>query len=420
MTPAQRLYRIVEEGMCTGCGLCQSVAGSDRVQVEKVASGYERPRVIGDLDHATVDRIYAVCPGTRVEGLPARLIATDTAIDAVWGPWRRMVRGWAADPEVRFEGSTGGVLSALASYLLSSGRVAFILHVRASQQHPTFGERHLSFSHADVMDAAGSRYGPAAPLIDVRDILDRGKPFAFIGKPCDIAALRNYALLDARVDEQVRYWLTPVCGGYMTPQATHRFIEATGIAVQELASMRYRGRGCPGPMRLESRSGHVVEKSYADFWGEDEASWSLPFRCKVCPDGIGEAADIAAADTWPNSVVDPLTEAQDPGTNVMIVRTTAGQELLQAALRDGALVLEDDVGPRELDGYQPHQVAKKYAAKARIDGLHLQGRLGLQHARLRLDELAEAKGELFCQQQREGTQRRVQQGKASEESPRKI
>ena len=46
---------------------------------------------------------------------------------------------------------------------------------------------------------------------------------AFVGKPCDIAALRNLARWDARVDELVRYWLAPVCGGFMPPHGMDRF-----------------------------------------------------------------------------------------------------------------------------------------------------------------------------------------------------
>ncbi|MCP4471358.1 MAG: hypothetical protein GY815_11850, partial [Gammaproteobacteria bacterium] len=92
---------------------------------------------------------------TRVEGLPARLVEPDTRQDNVWGPWRRMVRAWAADPEVRFEGSTGGVLTALAAYLLASKRVDFILHVKTSTSEPSFGEATLSCTEADVLEAAG-------------------------------------------------------------------------------------------------------------------------------------------------------------------------------------------------------------------------------------------------------------------------
>ena len=42
---------------------------------------------------------------------------------------------------------------------------------------------------------------------------DAPAPSVFIGKPCDLTALRNYAEVDPRVDELVRYWLTMVCGG---------------------------------------------------------------------------------------------------------------------------------------------------------------------------------------------------------------
>lgn len=104
LTPTERLYAIAEQGLCIGCGLCQSVAGPDRVKIMRTTTGYERPVVVGDLDHATVDTIYDTCPGTRIDGLPDRLIDEETRIDNVWGPWRRMVRSWASDPEVRFEG----------------------------------------------------------------------------------------------------------------------------------------------------------------------------------------------------------------------------------------------------------------------------------------------------------------------------
>ncbi|NIR29060.1 MAG: coenzyme F420 hydrogenase, partial [Gammaproteobacteria bacterium] len=179
--------------------------------------GYERPVVVGDLDHETVDAIYDVCPGVHVEGLPERLEDADTRLDPVWGPHQRMVRAYAADAAVRFRAATGGALTALTLFLVETERVAFALHAKASSTHPTFGERHLSFETAHVIEGAGSRYGPTATLVDVREVLDRGAPFAFCAKPCDIAALRNYARHDPRVNRLVKYWLTPVCGGFLPP-----------------------------------------------------------------------------------------------------------------------------------------------------------------------------------------------------------
>ena len=415
-TPTERLYAIVEQGLCIGCGLCQSVAGKNRVRVTKTLNGYLTPVVEAELDHETVDRIYAVCPGTRVEGLPERLLEPDTRHDNVWGPWRRMVRAWAGDPEVRFEGSTGGVLTALGIYLLESKRVDFILHVKTSVREPSFGDRTLSFSEADVIEAAGSRYGPAAPLIDIGEVLDRNQSFAFIGKPCDVSALRNYARLDERVDQQVRYWLTLVCGGYGTPRGTIEFYRRMGIDPDEVSALRYRGRGCPGPTRVETGD-RAQEFHYIDYWGEDETTWQLPFRCKICPDAIGEAADIAALDTWVGGSPTREGSVDDPGTNAIIARTQAGEALIADATAAGALTLEYDIVPDTVSLYQPHQVNKKYAAWARHQGLKDAGRIVPQTERLRITELARELPDETNQFQREGTRKRIEIGKATEPTP---
>ncbi len=414
-----RFNRISEDGLCIGCGLCQSLAGPARIRMTVTPAGEERPVILQRLDDALVDRIYDVCPGTRVEGLPEALLEEYTLQDKVWGPYQRLVLAHAADPEVRFLGATGGVLTALAIYLLESGRVDFILHATASQARPSFGERHLSFTRADVLAGAGSRYGPTATLIDVGEVLARRQPFAIVGTPCDLSALRNLARHDARVDDLVRYWLTPVCGGFMPPQGMRDFLAGLGIDESEVTALSYRGKGCPGPTRIETRDGRVIEKDYLDLWGEDDSAWSLPFRCKICPDGIGEAADIAASDTWPGG--SPTREGQvgDKGTNGVIARTAAGRELLAAAARDGALVLGRDITVADMSLYQPHQVAKKLAVWARYAGLKAAGQLVPQTKRLRLAELARAAGFAANLTQARGSRRRAKEGRNREPTPQK-
>ncbi len=416
LTPTQRLYAIVEQGLCIGCGLCQSIADKNTVQVVKTSRGYQQPVVVGELDHVTVDKIYDTCPGTRIEGLPERLVDADTRFDNVWGPWRRITRGWATDPETRHEGATGGVLTALGIYLLESKRVEFILHAKSSTRDPSFGDRHLSFNKADVIESAGSRYGPTAPLIDIRDVLDRNQPFAFIGKPCDISALRNYARNDERVDKLVKYWLTMVCGGYSTPASTRAFYERIGINPEQVTALKYRGRGCPGPTRVEAE-GQVKEVHYLDFWGEEESMWALPFRCKICPDGIGEAADIAAADSWPGGSPNRVDSETDPGVNTIIARSRAGKELLSAAVADGALSIEYDITADDMSICQPHQMHKKYAVWARHQGLADEGRIKPRTARLRIEALAGELPEDRNQYQREGTRQRIRDGKVCEPTP---
>ena len=415
-SPTERLNAIVEQGLCIGCGLCQSVAGEDRIQVCKTKTGFEQPIVVGDLDHEIVDRIYEVCPGTRIEGLPERLVEVDTHIDNVWGPWRRMVHAWAADDGIRFEGSTGGVMTALGIYLLQSKKVDFLLQVKTSSFDPSFGDPVLSFTEADVVEAAGSRYGPAAPLRNLHEALDRNQPFAFFAKPCDVAALRNYAQYDSRVDELVKYCIAMVCGGYGVPSTTQAFYQRIGVDPDTVTTLRYRGRGCPGPTTVVA-AGETHEYHYLDYWGDDESMWGLPFRCKICPDGIGESADLAVADTWIGGSPNRIDSETDPGVNAVVARTRAGEELLTAAASDGALTLDTDLRPDEFSMYQPHQMNKKYVVWSRYQGLGDTGRIVPKTARLRIEALAQENSETINSYQREGTVKRVEIGKASLPTP---
>ena len=70
----------------------------------------------------------------------------------VWGPIAALARGWAADPEVRHHGAAGGVLSALALYLIERDGVDAVLHVRAAlPDRPLESVAQVSRTRADVL-----------------------------------------------------------------------------------------------------------------------------------------------------------------------------------------------------------------------------------------------------------------------------
>jgi coenzyme F420 hydrogenase subunit beta len=410
------LEEIVEGGLCIGCGLCKSVAGADQIQIVLTPEGRERPVARQPLDEPTLERINAICPGTRVEGAahvegaaiePAGSRAT---LDLVWGPAEHLAIGYAGDPDVRYRASTGGVLTALGQFLLASGRAKFVLHVAASGKEPMRTERVLSFDAASILEGAGSRYGPAAPLIDFTALLDRAEPFALIAKPCDIAAVRNLARIDPRVNRYLQYALTFVCGGASDLTKSEEVVSEFGIRPDELSVFRYRGYGCPGPTRLETKDGRSVELTYQQMW-EDEATWRIQPRCKICPDAIGESADIAASDVWPGG--GPTGE--DEGFNGIIVRTARGLELYRAALAAGAIVVEPGVVSfRDFDGFQPHQVRKKRAVWARLAGMRAAGQPVPETHNLRLAECARLNSLTENLMEARGARRRSKEGRLGE------
>jgi coenzyme F420 hydrogenase subunit beta len=403
---------VVAAGLCIGCGLCESLAGRDRIQMAMTVDGRERPHVRRPIDRGVWRRIEAACPGTRIAGVPPTSLPAKARVDLVWGPIIRLVEGHAAAPEVRYRGASGGVLTALGQYLLESGRVEAIVHVAASREAPMRSTGQVSFDRVQVLEGAGSRYGPAAPLRDLMAIVDQGRPFALIGKPCDITAARSLARSEPRLASQLRYALAMVCGGASDLQKSRDVLSQFGIEEDDVSLFRYRGYGSPGLNRIQTHHGRDIALTYEQMW-EDEAGWRIQSRCKVCPDAIGEVADIVAADMWPNGV----PPENDDGFNAVFVRTDAGLELFEAAVAAGVLELGEDVPVRNMDNFQPHQVEKKRAVAARLMGIRAAGGSIPRVRDLRIGRLARRAGWRSALREFRGAFRRARRGSFSESVP---
>jgi coenzyme F420 hydrogenase subunit beta len=370
---APDLEGIVAHGLCAGCGLCASLAGSERLRMAVTSAGRMRPQLEAPLDSETLERIREVCPGIRVTGADPRQLGTAGAFHPVWGPVRSIQRGWAADADVRFESAAGGSLSALGIFLLETGAVEAILHVRASTRAPMLTDAHISTTPEQVRAGARSRYGPAAPLVHVHHLLEAGRRFAVVGKPCDVAAIRNLARIDPRAAAQIPYCLTIFCGGVPTLQTARSIAAHCGVREEEIAVFRWRGYGWPGPTRVETREGRVCDLTYEQAWFDDGAAWryDVQFRCKICPDAVGELGDVTCPDGWIMRDGVPVHE-EAPGQNLLIARTQRGERLVADAAAAGAL----ELGPfelAELDAMHADHLPRKLSHPARVAALGVMG-----------------------------------------------
>ena len=69
----KRLTDVVTGGLCSGCGICASLAGDEGVQMALSPVGQLRPRVPRELDPAVERLALDACPGATIMGpRPAR------------------------------------------------------------------------------------------------------------------------------------------------------------------------------------------------------------------------------------------------------------------------------------------------------------------------------------------------------------
>lgn len=365
---SRSLARVVRGELCAGCGLCAAIS-PDKVAMRLSPQGFARPYAVGGaLEHDEDARIAQSCPGSVVAPW-----STDTAeLHHAWGPIDSCGVGHAQDDEVRFGGSSGGLLSAIAIHALEAGLVDAVVHIAADPSDPIRNRVGISTSRAEVMAAAGSRYGPSPVLSELHMLLDDPRRFLIIGKPCDISAIRQLASIDARVDARFPYKLSFFCGGMPSLAGTKAIIADIGLGDAPITRFRYRGNGWPGTVEVAAKDGRVGTMSYAESWGRYLSS-RVQYRCKICPDAVGGSADIAAADAWYGGESGyPQFDERD-GRSLILGRSAAGVELLASARRAGAIA-DEPLAISEIDLMQPSQAHRKRLIAART----LAARLMLQ------------------------------------------
>ena len=213
------IAEIVANDLCIGCGLCEAVT-KGRVQMLMTPGGSLRPTPLDAFSSQEEATIIASCPGVVAEARSARHLP----LDPIWGHHGTMRYTWAANPKVRFEAATGGVLTAVGQYLLDSETAAFLFHTGPDPTQPMRSRWVISETPEEVQANTGSRYGPTAPLAGLERALGRNEPFAVIAKPCDLGALHRLSSVDPRIDQLVVARLAMVCGGQS------RFVEVASFA----------------------------------------------------------------------------------------------------------------------------------------------------------------------------------------------
>jgi spermidine/putrescine transport system permease protein len=397
----QSLSEVAAFGLCTGCGLCAGAAAEGSPVMIMTDDGFLRPRMQNPLRADEEQRLLALCPGANLS------FGTVEAphLDQAWGPYHRLLKGYAEDPELRFKASSGGVISATAQFLLDRGEVDFILHIAADPDAPLRSIIRLSHSRSDIIAGASARYGPAAPLETIGDVLAQGHPFAVIGKPCDIAGIRNLMRSDARAARLIKLTIAFFCAGVSSLRISEGIVGKYGLRPEDVNLLRYRGHGCPGATQIEAKDGRVFTQTYDDTWSE-ELNQEIQFRCKICPDGTGEQADLACGDAWIG--VDGYAYAEHEGWNSIIARTSAGDRVLSAMEAAGVVTIAP-ITTEDLGRMQPHQVERKQAVLARLAGLALRRAPIPRYRGFRLAANAWAARNAFWSNLR-GTFRRVGRG----------
>jgi coenzyme F420 hydrogenase subunit beta len=339
--------------LCCGCGACAYVDPDGIEMIDALEYGL-RPRFRnGEPDDLGATDTMKVCPGielTRPDILTQPGANRDLYL--VWGSILGLWEGYASDPQIRYEAASAVAIPPLAVHAVEQSGIHGVLHIAARNDIPYLNRTILSTTREQILAGSGSRYAPASPCDGLKSIEDAPGPCVFIGKPCDVAAVKKAMALRPRLAEKIALTIAFFCAGTPSLKGTFAMFKAMGIPdPASVQSVRYRGRGWPGKTVVtfcENGETRTRELTYEQSWGQILQKFRQ-WRCYICPDHTGEFADISVADAWHRPVAD-----HQPGRSILIARTGAGLDFLRKAIAAGCLTAEI-VGPDTLPACSPWQ-----------------------------------------------------------------
>lgn len=349
------MEKILKNNLCIGCGLCQSYLGNHRC-IMKIKDGFYKPHFLTPLSKKEKKEIYNLCPGIHIEAKEPQ---------SLWGNLAAVYEGWSTDNNIRYKSSSGGFITAFAIYLLESGLIDGVLHVGKIEGKWLFNELSISKTKDEIISKSQSRYAPALTLHNIFQILDkdRNKKYLFIGKPCDIAAIRNLTKLFPSYKKQFVLLISIFCGGMPSYNSSEKIAQILNKNKSVPISIKYRGDGWPGNCQVKFKDNSYGAFSYHYSWSKI-LSPSINFRCKICPDGIGLLADIAVGDSWNTKDGYPdFKEAE--GKSLIFVRNKNALSIIKAAQNNKNIVLSN-FSTSNMREIQPAQYKKRIQMGIRI------------------------------------------------------
>ena len=365
--------KVARHRLCIGCGACVYACPEQRVRLVDIIDDGIRP-IIDGTSCGSCDLCLDVCPGFTTKTFdPEPQVSGIPSMAKRWGKVLAMYEGYALDPKVRFNGSSGGLCTALALFCVENGNAGGVLHIKGDSNRPYQNITTRSTTREDLEKTTGSRYAPASPCNMLDAIEQAADSSVFIGKPCDVAALRMAQKTNPDLAGKIALAIGFFCAGTPSTLGTLELIERQGSDPEAIREIRYRGKGWPGRATIwaQDEDRPSVQLSYEESWGFLQKY--RPYRCYLCPDLTAEFADISVGDPWYRE-----RREGDPGQSLILIRTERGKAIFQAAV-DAGFVKASPVANDILYRSQKNLLGKRQAIWGRLLAMQI---LGLPRPRL--------------------------------------
>ncbi len=323
---------VVKNNLCTGCGTCYAMCPKEAISIEiNEKKGIYEP-VIDETKCNNCGICMKVCPGHEVdfETLNEQVFGKQPE-DPLIGNYINCYTGYSTNEEIRYNCSSGGLVTQLLIYALENKIIDGALVTRMKKDKPLEPEPFIARTKEEIYEARGSKYCPVPANIALKEILNapEGEKFAVVGLPCHIHGIRKAEQINNKLKERIALHLGIFCSHTDDLHAFLFFLKRNKIPESSIVGLKYRSHGWPGKLQIDLITGKsYFDGTYLKFLHDND--FFTPHRCINCTDLTAELSDISLGDAW----ISEFLKKDKIGRSVCIIRCDASQEIVKKISRN--------------------------------------------------------------------------------------
>lgn len=331
------IEKVKSAKLCTGCGTCDGICPNSAIKMNVTCEGIYLPQIeLSKCD--SCGKCWSTCPAYSMNFKQFNSQIFDMKPNTIIGSYLKCYFGYSENDNIRYNSSSGGLLTQLLIYALESGIIDGALVTKMNVTNPLIPYPFIARTKKDILDAAKSKYCPVPVNSVIREILQakENERFAIVGLPCQIQGIRKAEMINSSLRKKVVLHLGLFCNHTPTFLATKFILTNLGIDENDIVKLNYRSKGWPGGMSIALQNGQefLVPHFSPIYWGVAFNLFFLPTHCTLCSDKLCELADISFGDAWL-----PELAKDKQGTSLIVIRSKIGETMIQDVLEAGVITL---------------------------------------------------------------------------------
>lgn len=351
----QNISPIVKHDLCTQCGTCIGMCPTDAITLKQDPKKGLLP-VVDENKCTDCGICLKVCPGEELDlNQMNRDLFGKVPDDELYGNYLNVYTAYAKNEEIRYNGASGGVATAILDALLKSGHITGAVVVRMSHERPLEPDVFVARNTEELISAQQSKYLPVPMNVAIKDILaDKNGKYAIVGLPCHFHGLRLAENIKKRLKERIVLRMGLFCGFNPTLSSTKYLLRRAGVKdFDQIQNIKYRDGDWPCGFRAIMRDGSdhflhpINEFLFAHYVFERR-------RCAMCCDQLNDLADLALGDEWRSDLKDDAG-----GWSHIMTRTEVGEECVRQMVEQGIIHVQESNAEHIFSGQRYTMIFKK-------------------------------------------------------------